>query len=150
MKNKLLLLLALMMFTFSYCHEKISVYKTDLKELKTKTTIFQKKFNGKIYKVKCEIGEAYLGNIAEITYQIIEGPDYDLDIYINKNKVEINKFYTTLTKNVKALPPNSEIETPALDALTTFGECVKKWCSKATTTSGAALCYADCALEAWG
>lgn len=149
MKSKLSILLALVMFTFSYCHEKITVYKSDLKELKTNSVMFHKKYDGKIYKVKCEVSSNLVGNISEITYQVIEGQDYDLDLYIMKHKEEINNFFTTLNKNLKFGPPSSSGITP-LEALADFGSCVKKWCSEATTVAGATLCYADCALEAWG
>ena len=150
MKNKLLLLLALMMFTFSYCHEKISVYKTDLQELKINSTIFEKKYNGKTYTIKCEVKEAFLGEISEITYQIIEGPDYEYDNLINENKTKINKIFTLLSKIVKANPPSGTEPIAGLEALSCFGTCVKCWCFNTSTTAGAALCYGDCVLECWG
>ncbi|MGO4710086.1 hypothetical protein AB4Y90_13405 [Chryseobacterium sp. 2TAF14] len=134
----------MLVFSFHYCNDNISIYKNDLKELKVNTVIIQKKYNNKIYDLKVSVGESFLGKISSLSIEVL-GNDRSLEkvISINKEKIKANL--------LKIISAKGGPQKPVLSLGGCFSNCTAKWdCYNKPTEAGTALCTLDCALECSG
>lgn len=146
MKNKILLLLILMVSCLSYANDNvISVYKNnDLKETNVKSKMFSKVVNDKVYNIKLIIGETFLGDVASVSLEVVDDEDSIMYNYLSSSKEEITKSIEAILISLKSklLKPG-----PTDNGWCILG-CNDKWnCYDKETNAGILLCIGDCVIE---
>ena len=149
MKKQFFLLLAMLVFSFYYCNDNISIYKNDLKELKVNTVVIKKKYNGKTYDLKVSLGESFLGKVSSFSIEVL-GNDRSLEKVISTNKERIKANLLRII-SAKGGPEKPVTSLGGIGFSNCLGACTALWdCYNKPTEAGTALCTLDCTLECVG
>lgn len=150
MEKKVLLFLALLIFSFHYCTNSILIYKTELKEAKVNTRLINKTFDNKVYTIKVSVGENFLGKITSVNLEIMN--DYDNKLYniLLSNKEKLNekfKIFISSINSIKGVGTTTSIS-PVSSTGSCLSTCNKKWdCYNQPSNAGVLLCASDCIIE---
>lgn len=150
MEKKILLFLALLIFSFHYCANSILIYKSELKEVKVNTRLVNKTFDNKVYTIKVSVGENFLGKITSVNLEVMNDNDNKLYNTLSSNKEKMNEKIKNFISSINS--PKGIGMTDSISPTSSTGSCLstcnKKWdCYNQPTNAGVLLCASDCIIE---